>query len=75
LSDSLNSRIGELGSQLNGSFVTLATQLQHSVDENISSSKENITANLTYQRQFELKVMNDTYQLIFQRQHNMLVQV
>ena len=75
MSDSLNNRIEELGSQLNGSFGTLVTELQHSVDKNFSSSKENITANLTYQHQIELKKMNDTYQLIFQHQQNMLIQV
>ena len=75
LSESLNSRIEELGKQLNGSFAALITQLQHNVDRNLSWSEGNITVNLTDQRQIALQQMNNTYQLIFQQQQNMLVQV
>ena len=75
MSESLNTRIEELGNQLNGSFITLVTQLQHSVDRNLSWSEGNISINLTDQRQIELKKMNDTYQLIFQHQQDMLDQV
>ena len=75
MSQSLNSRIEELGKQLNGSFIALITQLQHNVDRNLSWSEGNITINLTDQRQIALQEMNTTYQLIFQQQQNMLAQV
>ena len=75
MSESLNNRIEELGIQLNGSFIALVTQLQHSVDQNLSWTEGNITVNVTDQRQIELKKMNDTFQLIFQHQQDMLDQV
>ena len=53
----------------------MVTQLQDSVDRNLSWSEGNITVNLTDQRQIELKKMNDTYQPIFQHQEDMLDQV